>query len=121
MIAACFASATADTVSSELGNVYGKRFYNILSFKRSPKGLNGVVSMEGTLLGFAGSIIIATVYYIFVPSLPNVVIILIAGTAGNIADSVLGSTLESKGVLSNNAVNFLNTVVAAVIAWLLAV
>ncbi|HRP54647.1 DUF92 domain-containing protein [Agriterribacter sp.] len=34
MIAGCFSAATADTLSSELGNIYGRRYYNILSFKK---------------------------------------------------------------------------------------
>ena len=59
MIAAVFSSATSDTLSSELGNLYGKRYYNILTFKKDIKGLNGVVSIEGTLLGMVGSVIIA--------------------------------------------------------------
>lgn len=119
LIAACFAAATADTVSSELGNVYGHRFYNILNLKKSEKGPNGVVSIEGTLLGIAGSIIIAFIYSLTYGWNIHALIIVIAGTAGNIADSVLGAAFEEKGYLSNNMVNFLNTSIAAFIAWLL--
>jgi uncharacterized membrane protein len=45
--------------------------------------------------------------------------IVVAGTAGNLADSYLGATLERKQLLSNDAVNFLNTAIAALIAYLL--
>jgi uncharacterized membrane protein len=46
-------------------------------------------------------------------------VIIVAGTIGNIADSILGLTLENKGLLGNNAVNFLNTVVGAAVAGVL--
>ncbi|HMR82505.1 MAG TPA: DUF92 domain-containing protein [Niabella sp.] len=120
IIASCFSAATADTVSSELGNVYGRRFYNILNFQKDEKGSNGVVSLEGSLLGLAGSLVIALLYIAFNNGLlSSFVIIVVAGTAGNIADSVCGATLERKGWLNNNAVNFLNTSVAAITAWTL--
>jgi len=119
IIAACFASAMADTVSSELGIIYGSRFYNILNFKKSQRGLNGVVSLEGTLLGVAGSSLIALVYSTVYGWSLLAVAIVFAGTAGNLADSVLGATLERKGYLNNDRVNFLNTCVAAFTVCLL--
>jgi uncharacterized protein (TIGR00297 family) len=115
MMACSFSSATADTVSSELGIIYGKASFNILTWKRDIKGENGVVSFEGTLLGIAGSMAIAIIYSILIePGLFPFFIIVIAGTAGNLADSFLGATLERKNIIGNNAVNFLNTFIAAV-------
>lgn len=119
IIAACFASATADTVSSELGNVYGKRFYHVLTFNKGIKGANGVISAEGTLAGCLGSLIIAIVYSCSMKSATDLFLIVIAGNVGNFVDSVLGAVLENKGYINNNTVNFLNTCAAAFFILLL--
>lgn len=116
---AAFSSATADTVSSELGTVYGKKFFNIISFASDQRGENGVISLEGTLSGMAGSVAIASLHALYMGFDISFAIIVIAGTIGNFFDSILGATLEREGSIDNNTVNFLNTVTAAVVAYML--
>jgi uncharacterized protein (TIGR00297 family) len=118
MIAGSFAAATADTLSSELGTVYGSRFYNIITLKKDAPGLDGVVSLEGTLIGIIGAAAIAAIYCIGYGWTEHFILIILAGFTGNLLDSVLGAWLERKGLIGNNVVNFLNTAAGGGICWI---
>ncbi|MEM1202377.1 MAG: TIGR00297 family protein [Acidobacteriota bacterium] len=114
---AAFATAAGDTLSSEIGQLWGRRTFLITTLKPVPRGTEGAVSLEGTLAGLFGSFLVAVLgmvlgfYGGFV-----VLLVTLAAFAGTTLESLVGATLEKRGLLDNEAVNFLNTLVGALIA-----
>ena len=117
---AALAEATADTLSSELGQVLGGEPRMLTTFRRVPPGTDGGISFPGTVAGCAGAAVVIGVAFVSLHlRLWEVSVAWIGGVVGLFADSLFGATLERRGWLNNDAVNFLSTLVAALVgAWL---
>jgi uncharacterized protein (TIGR00297 family) len=114
---AAFATAAGDTVSSELGQLWGRRTFMITTLRPVPKGTEGAVSVEGTLAGLAGSALVAFLgYLVGFYGLFGVLLVTLAAFVGTTMESLVGATLEKSGLLDNEAVNFLNTLIGAATA-----
>ena len=125
LMCASMSCALSDTFSSELGNVFGKRYFNILTLKSDKRGNDGAISLEGTLFGVLGAFFMA-IYAVFALDyftdehfyrLNVCVLIFFAGFLGNLMDSVLGASLQKKGFLNNHSVNFFSTLFAAFVGF----
>lgn len=91
------ATATADTMASEIGVATTPRL--ITNLKKVPPGTDGGISVLGTFAGIMGAGLIGLAAYILgvYPDLVKTMeIAIIAGTVGCFVDSILGAVLESK-------------------------
>jgi len=114
---AALAEAAADTVSSEIGQVIGGEPRMITTLRKADPGTDGAISLVGTLAGVAAAVIVAAVGTM---ALNGGRAMFWIGSAGGVFgllfDSLLGATLERRGWLNNDAVNFLSSGSASIFA-----
>ena len=108
------AAATADTVSSEIGQWIGGEPFLITNLARVCPGTNGAVTIKGTLSGIIAACLLGLLaLQLGMISLAQFWIVQVGGLVGNLTDSLLGASVEGDNGLDNESVNFLNTLAGA--------
>jgi uncharacterized protein (TIGR00297 family) len=119
--AASLSEAAADTVSSEVGQASNGEAHLITDWTEVPAGIDGAVSWQGTLAGIVAAIVVTAVCALM-SLLPWkwLGVSVVAAVAGAVFDSFLGASLQRRGMLNNDSVNFFSTLFSAVVALLIA-
>lgn len=112
--AASLTAGASDTIASEIGKAWGRSTWLIAPLRRVPPGTSGAVSLEGTAAGLVGAGALATAAFALGIVPGEALLPIVAGaTIGSFIESGLGATLEAPGILNNDALNFINTGIAA--------
>jgi len=112
--------AAADTTASELG-VLSSRTFLITDFRPVEPGTDGGVSAAGTtwaLIASAFSSIIG--WLVIMPSVPidaTILVPIAAGVLGCMVDSVIGATLERRGIVTKLGNNILSMAIGAAVGF----
>jgi uncharacterized protein (TIGR00297 family) len=123
------ATAAADTAGSEIGQLLGKRAFLPLTFRRVERGTEGAISIEGTLAGALGALIVAavgttmTAHHIHpgfmgtvtVDRTHTIVVVTVCAILGSLVESITGSVTRN---VPNHVMNFFNTAVGALLFWI---
>ena len=113
---ASIATANADTLASELGEVLGKNPRVITNLKPAKPGSNGAISLQGEIFATVGALVIGAIatgitqhkWQIFLATL-------LGGFIGCNVDSIVGATLENRGIVDNNGTNFIATLAGGMV------
>jgi uncharacterized protein (TIGR00297 family) len=117
MCVAALVEATADTVSSEIGQAFGGDPVLILGLRRVEPGTDGAVTLPGSCAGVAAAALVAIAGgWAMHLNAAAIATSLGAGIAGLFFDSLLGATVERRGWIGNDLVNFTSTLFAAALA-----
>ena len=116
LFAGSMSTAMADTLSSELGVLFGRPRL-ITTMETVETGTDGGVSLEGVLAGVGGAALVGALAVGLLEGVSptGAAVIVAVGVAGMFADSLLGATLEG-WVIGNQSVNFLATLVGGLLA-----
>ena len=116
MTAALVAGAS-DTIASEIGKAWGTRTWGLLPPRLVRAGTPGAMSLQGTAAGLLGAAALGTLA-IGLGLIPRdaLLAVVVGATAGALAESLFAATFEPPGILNNDALNFINTALAAYVA-----
>ena len=118
---ASFSAKLADTFGSEIGKRWGRRPVLITTLRSVPPGTEGAISLAGTLASAAGSVLMTLVMWQLqlLPSISVSLVVMLIGLLATLAESLLGALAQDRfRWLSNELVNALQTLLAAVMAML---
>ena len=121
--AASFAAKLADTCGSEIGKRWGRRTFLITSLRPVPAGTEGAISAEGTAASVAGSALMALVMLALglLQGPELLALVTLVGLVATLIESLIGATLQRRvRWLSNELVNAVQTLIAALLAMGLA-
>lgn len=128
---ASLATAAADTTASEIGQLIGRRAFLPLTLRRVPVGTEGAISVEGTLAGLGGGLLVAlaavrAMHYglDLDPGWLAILLVTASAFAGSYLESIAGSWNRKRiPPVPNGVLNFFNTAAGALlmyIAWQIA-
>ncbi len=110
------ATANGDTLASEIGETSRSQPRMITTLKKIEPGVDGGVTILGEAASLAGALIIGLLAAgMGMVGIFGIVVGTIGGFLGTNFDSLLGATLQRKGMLSNNGVNLVATAFGALI------
>lgn len=116
---ASLATAAADTVASEVGQLIGRRTFLPTTFRPVPRGTEGAISVEGTLAGLIAGALVAGAGAIASPvsaSLSIILFVTLCAFAGSYIESIAGNWNRAHDLhIANGALNFFNTAVGALL------
>jgi uncharacterized protein (TIGR00297 family) len=121
--AASFAAKLADTCGSEIGKRWGRHTVLITSLKPVPPGTEGAISVEGTAASLLGSAVMAALMLRLGLLSDGAcwLLVTLVGLVATLLESWIGAALQQRWRwLSNELVNAIQTLLAAVLAMALA-
>lgn len=115
---ASLATKLSDTCESEIGKAYGKSTFLITTLKPVPPGTEGAISLEGTAAGVVGSIVLVS-YALGCGLVSRSAMLpcLAAAFVATKCESLIGALAQDRfALLTNEVVNFINTLIGATLA-----